>query len=35
MKFWKWATMIAATAITLLVLWCITMDFLMLFLLFG
>lgn len=35
MKFWKWAPMIAAAAASLLVMWFIIFDFLVLFLLFG
>ena len=34
-RFWKWMPIVAAAAITLLVLWFITMDFLTLYLLFG
>lgn len=34
-QFWKWMPIAAAAAITLLVLWFITMDFLTLYLLFG
>ena len=34
-RFWKWMPIVAAAAITLLVLWFITMDFLALYLLFG
>lgn len=34
-QFWKWMPIAVAVAITLLVLWFITMDFLALYLLFG
>lgn len=32
---WKWGTMIAAAAISLLVMWFIVTDFIILYLLFG